>query len=113
MTLQGDMTPSGDATPGRSRSQRMDALALANEIRGKRARLKRDLKAGRVKVFTQIEDPAEWLMTAKVLDLLLAVPKIGRVKANKALVQCRISPSKTVGGLSDRQRRELVTLLSR
>lgn len=113
MTFEGDMTPQTDGTPGRSRSQRMDALALANEIRGKRARLKRDLKAGRVKVFTQIEDPPEWLLTAKVLDLLLAVPKIGRVKANKALVQCRISPSKTVGGLSDRQRRELVILLSR
>ena len=99
--------------PGRSRSQKMDALALANEIRGKRARLKRDLKAGRTKIHTQIADPPEWLLTAKVIDLLLAVPKIGRVKANKALVHCRISPSKTVGGLSERQRSELVALLSR
>ena len=99
--------------PGRSRTQKMDALALANEIRGKRARLKRDLKAGRVKIHTQVESPPEWLATAKVMDLLLAVPKIGRVKANKALVQCRISPSKSVGGLSDRQRAELVSLLAR
>jgi hypothetical protein len=97
----------------RSRDQKMDALALANEIRGKRASLKRELKAGRVKVHSQIAAPPEWLATAKVIDLLLAVPKIGRVKANKALVQCRISPSKTVGGLSDRQRRELVDLLAR
>jgi hypothetical protein len=100
-------------TPGRSHTQKLDALALANEIRGKRAKLKRELKAGRVKIHTQIDSPPEWLNTAKVLDLLLAVPKIGRVKANKALVQCRISPSKTVGGLSDRQRRELVSLLTR
>ena len=91
----------------------MDALALANEIRGKRAALKRDLKAGRAKVHMHISNPPDWLMTAKVLDLLLAVPKIGRVKANKALVQCRISPSKTVGGLSERQRTELVDLLTR
>lgn len=104
---------SSAATPERSRGQRMDALALANEIRGKRARLKRDLKAGRVRIHSVIDDPPEWLHTAKVLDLLLAVPKVGRVKANKALVQCRISPSKTVGGLSERQRRELVTLLRR
>jgi len=91
----------------------MDALALANEIRGKRATLKRDLRAGRTKVHVHIANPPEWLLTAKVIDLLLAVPKMGRVKANKALVQCRISPSKSIGGLSDRQRAELVTLLTR
>ena len=32
--------------------------------------------------------------------MLLAVPKYGRVKVNKILQQCRISPSKTIGGLS-------------
>ena len=109
----GTDTAAANETPGRSTSQRMDALALANEIRGKRAKLKRDLKAGRAKIHSQIEAPPEWLLTAKVMDLLLAVPKVGRVKANKALVQCRISPSKTVGGLSERQRRELVTLLAK
>ena len=43
--------------------------------------------------------------------MLLAVPKYGRVKVNKVLVQCRISPSKTIGGLSQRQRTELVSML--
>ena len=42
--------------------------------------------------------------------MLLAVPKYGRVKVNKILAHCRISPSKTIGGLSDRQRSELVLL---
>ena len=51
--------------------------------------------------------------TAKVFDMLLAVPKYGRVKVNKVLVQCRISPSKTIGGLSQRQRTELVSMLRR
>ena len=45
--------------------------------------------------------------------MLLAVPKYGRVKVNKILVHCRISPSKTIGGLSERQRSELVSLLRR
>ena len=45
--------------------------------------------------------------------MILAVPKYGRVKANKILNQCRISPSKTIGGLSERQRTELVQLLRR
>ena len=43
--------------------------------------------------------------------MLLAVPKYGRVKVNKILHTCRISPSKTIGGLSERQRSELVGML--
>jgi hypothetical protein len=99
--------------PERSLTQRMDALKRANQIRTKRAKLKRDLKAGRVKVHGLLLDPPEYLQTAKVFDLLLAVPKYGRVKANRILTQCRISPSKTLGGLSERQRNELVSYLRR
>jgi len=35
------------------------------------------------------------------------------VKANKVLVQCRISQTKRIGGLSERQRTELVSMLRR
>ena len=91
----------------------MDALKRANDIRTRRAKLKRDLKAGRTKIHGLLLDPPEYLETAKVFDLLLAVPKYGRVKANKVLQLCRISPSKTIGGLSQRQRAELVSMLRR
>jgi hypothetical protein len=91
----------------------MDALARANDIRSKRARLKRDLKAGRQSINSLLLDPPEFVETAKVCDMLMAVPKYGRVKVNKILVGCRISPSKTIGGLSERQRAELVKLLHR
>lgn len=100
-------------TPERSLTQRMDALKRANEIRTRRAKLKRDLKAGRVKIQRLLLDPPEYLQTAKVFDLLLAVPKYGRVKVNRILTHCRISPSKTIGGLSERQRNELVSFLRR
>ena len=105
-------SPSGHA-PERSLAQRMDALKRANEIRTRRAGLKRDLKAGRVQIQALLLDPPEYLQTAKVFDLLLAVPKYGRVKVNRILTQCRISPSKTIGGLSERQRNELVSYLRR
>ena len=104
---------SAGLAPERSLTQRMDALKRANEIRTRRARLKRDLKGGRTKIHQLLLDPPEYLQTAKVFDLLLAVPKYGRVKVNKILGQCKISPSKTVGGLSERQRRELVALMRR
>lgn len=99
------------AAPERSLVQRMDALQRANEIRTRRAQLKRDLKGGRTSIHDLLGNPPDYLETAKVFDMLLAVPKYGRVKVNKILVQCRISPSKTIGGLSERQRNELVSAL--
>jgi hypothetical protein len=109
------MAPSVDtaAVPERTHGQRMRALRRANEIRSKRAQLKRDLKAGKVKVESLLRDPPDYVLSAKAFDMILAVPKYGRVKANKILSQCRISPSKTIGGLSARQRGELVSQLRR
>ncbi|MEA2252771.1 MAG: hypothetical protein QOG70_3013 [Solirubrobacteraceae bacterium] len=101
------------AAPERSLTQRLDALERANVVRTRRAQLKRDLKSGRASIHTLLLEPPEYIETAKVFDMLLAVPKYGRVKANKVLQQCRISPSKTIGGMSERQRTELVSLLRR
>ena len=101
------------AAPERSLTQRLDALGKANQVRTRRATLKRDLKAGKVSIHTLLQQPPDYVETAKVMDMLLAVPKYGRVKVNKVLHQCRISPSKTIGGLSERQRDELVKLLRR
>jgi hypothetical protein len=99
--------------PSRSRAQREDALRRATAVRRQRAQLKRDLKTGRCVIEEVLTDPPAFVQTAKVADLLLAVPKYGPVKVNKLLSRCRIAPSKTIGGLSDRQRNELAALLAR
>jgi hypothetical protein len=99
--------------PVRSLDQRMEALKRANEIRVRRAQLKKDLKSGRARIEAILSQPPAYVETAKVFDMLMAVPKFGRVKAARFLNQCRISQSKTVGGLSERQRAELVGLLRR
>lgn len=91
----------------------MSALRNANRIRTRRAELKRDVKAGRVSFADVVLDPPEWVETMKVFDLLMEVPKYGRVKVNKTLVSLRISPSKTIGGLSQRQRTEIVVWVAR
>ena len=99
--------------PARSLDQRMEALKRANDIRVRRAQLKKDLNDGRAQIEEILLDPPEWVETAKVFDMLMAVPKLGRVKAARLLNSCRISQSKTVGGLSERQRAELVSLFNR
>ena len=104
---------SAGLTPERSAQQRKDALKKANDIRSRRARLKKDIKAGRVKIHELLLKPPEYILTAKVADLLMQVPKYGGVKVNRALQHCRVSPSKTIGGLSQRQRLELVEHMRR
>jgi hypothetical protein len=97
--------------PERSLQQRLEALERANDVRLYRAEMKREIKRGEVLVQEVLAEPGERVETMKVFDLLLAMPKVGRVKANKVLARSRVSPSKTVGGLTERQRCELLSLL--
>jgi hypothetical protein len=109
-----NQTPStAPQTPERSQQQRMDALRRANDIRSERARLKERLRTGQLAIAEVLGDPPPCVHTAKVLDLLLAVPKYGRVKANRVLERCRVSPARTVNGLTPRQRKELLDVLGR
>jgi hypothetical protein len=108
------------AVPERTVQQRMDALEEANRVRLLRAQLKRDLKARRVSICDVLADPPAWIETMPVLQLLLAVPKVGRVKAIGMLQRGGISASKKVGGISsrtvvgmsERQRVELLAMLA-
>jgi S13-like H2TH domain len=105
--------PDRRTTGARARSpeQRERALAKANEVRLARARLKRDLTAGRIELARVLNDPPPCAQTAKLRDLLLAVPKIGPARVTRTLAHCRIADSKTSAGLSDRQRAALIQLL--
>ena len=97
----------------RLRERRMNALRQANQVRGLRAKLKQDLREGTVRLEQILATGADYLASAEVFDLLVAVAKIGPVKAAHLLCIARISPSKTVAGLSARQRARLIELLSR
>jgi hypothetical protein len=88
------------------------ALGQANEVRSKRAKLKAQLRDGKVRLEEVFVAPADYLATAEVFDLLVAVPKIGPVKASRLLSMARVNHSTTVGQLSDRQRARLMELLS-
>lgn len=100
-------------TPDRSHDQRLAGLERANDVRSRKAQTKRDLKSGAVSIHALLTDPPYWIRTAKVGEILMAVPKVGRVKASKLTTQCRISPSRSIGALSQRQREELISLLRR
>lgn len=102
------MAEEQNSPPTRSREQRFAALRKANEIRIGRAQLKRALTDGAVTIEHVLANPPECARQQKVEDVLLAVPKYGPSKVARLLARCRVSPAKTIGGLSERQRQELL-----
>lgn len=100
-------------TPLRSAEQRRDALAQANRVRAERAALKVALKRGALDVAPLLVSPPPCLATARVAELLAAVPRCGPVKVARLLENCRISRVKRLGGLTQRQRDELLAALRR
>jgi hypothetical protein len=98
---------------GVSGEQRRHALEQANQVRSERARLKKDLATGKVGLLEILARPPACVRTARVGDLLVALPKIGSVKAGRILARCGITDSKTLAGLTDRQRAELTNLFRR
>jgi hypothetical protein len=101
------------AAPDRSVEQRREALELANEVRSQRAALKRDLKAGRLGFLELLAKTPEWLLSARVYDIVLACPRAGRAKVDKAFALARVSPAKTFAGITYRQRADLLRELAR
>lgn len=101
------------SVPVRDLQQRFDALAHANKVRAARAQVKRDLKRDRTLEdgLRILADPPMLLHTMKVETLLLSLKGIGRTKANEMLRRTGTSPSKTLAGLSFRQRDELLCQL--
>jgi hypothetical protein len=100
----------GHASPSPVHQQYLEALQKANRIRSQRAQLKVDIKEGRETVYGHLMSPPEYIKTMKVWDLCLAKNRVGRVMLNKIFTQKRISPAKTVGELTLRQRQELAKI---
>lgn len=82
-------------------------------MRTRRAQLKIDLKRGRVSIVDLIADPPPYLASAKVMGLLRALPGVGPIRATRLLERCQVSLTKSVGGLSERQRSQLVRALQK
>jgi hypothetical protein len=91
--------------------QRDRAMERANEVRFRRARFKRDVKAGRDSVVDRLLTVPEWLESAKLFDVLLAQPGWGRARVLAALRHVDIGEGRTIAQLTERQRYELILWL--
>jgi hypothetical protein len=102
-----------DALMTRSREQRMNALEKGNDIRSYRAGKKKDVKAGREPwdFFLAHGPHDERLQSMRLHAALVAMPALGKGKADEILKRASISPSKTLSGLSAGQWERLYVVL--
>jgi hypothetical protein len=70
--------------------------------------LKKDLAAQRVQITDVLAHPPAYAETEHISVLLRAIPKYGPARVSRLLARCRISESKRLAGLSDRQRQALI-----
>ncbi|WP_372790510.1 hypothetical protein [Paraconexibacter sp.] len=92
--------------------QHLRALARANEVRLARADLKRRVHAGEVSVAEVILDCGWEVESMTVADLLLAQRRWGTARCRTFLARIPLSETKTVGSMTDRQRRAVAAVLT-
>jgi hypothetical protein len=109
--------PSPPITPSRpqitpSGPQYMRALERANKVRLARADLKRGVAVGEIDVAEVILDCPWEAESMAVADLLMSQRRWGQTRSRKFLAQIPMSEKKTVGSMTDRQRRTLAAMLT-
>jgi hypothetical protein len=90
---------------------RLAALQLANDVRSRRAELKRQVAAGVVLVADVMMDPPPVAVGISVAALLVSQRGWGRVKSRRFLSTNDVSETRKLGELSQRQRELLAAEL--
>ena len=104
------MTASATMAP--ARPQHLQALSRANQVRLARAQLKRRVSCGAISVSDVILESPWEAGSMTVADLLMSQRRWGITRCRKVLAQIPVSETKTIGSLTDRQRRALAGLLA-
>ena len=100
------------ALPKLTDAQRADALKKAAKARQERAKLREEIKSGKMsfaQVMKKSDDPVVARM--RVATLLESLPGFGKAKAAKIMSELEISESRRVQGLGARQREQLLERL--
>jgi hypothetical protein len=92
--------------------QPIHALELANRVRSYRADLKRRIATGEVEAADVVLLCPREAAGMTIADLLLAQRSWGRVRCRRFLAPLALREDKTVGSMTDRQRRSVAVVLS-
>jgi hypothetical protein len=100
-----------DATATAPAAQHLRALAQANRVRLARAELKRQVSDGETPVAEVVLECPWEAESMYIGDLLMSQHRWGRTRCRRFLAAIPMSETKTIGSMTDRQRRELARLL--
>lgn len=101
-----------DATATAPAAQHMRALAQANRVRLARAELKRQVAEGETSVADVVLDCPWEAESMTISDLLMSQHRWGRTRCRRFLASIPMLETKTIGTMTERQRRELAGLLA-
>jgi hypothetical protein len=101
-----------DATATAPAAQHMRALAQANRVRLARAELKRQVAEGEASVADVVLSCPWEAESMTISDLLMSQHRWGRTRCRRFLASIPMSETKTVGTMTDRQRRALAGMLA-
>jgi hypothetical protein len=96
-----------EATATPTAPQHMRALAQANRVRLARAELKRQVADGETTVADIVLECPWQAESMAIADLLLSQHRWGRTRCRRFLASIPMSETKTVGSMTERQRRAL------
>jgi hypothetical protein len=102
------MNASATIAPG---PQHLRALQRANEVRLARAELKRRVAEGELTVAEVVLESPWEAQSMAIADLLMSQRRWGRTRCRRFLAQVPLSETKTLGSLTERQRRAVAALL--
>jgi hypothetical protein len=85
--------------------QHMQALAQANKVRLARAELKRQVADGELSVADVVLSCPWEAERMTIADLLMSQHRWGRTRCRRFLTQLSMNETKTIGSMTDRQRR--------
>ena len=92
-------------------AQHMQALARANRVRLARAELKRQVAEGELSVADVVLSCPWEAHSMAIADLLMSQHRWGRTRCRRFLGAIPMSETKTIGSMTDRQRRALAARL--
>ena len=101
-----------DATATAPAAQHMRALAQANRVRLARAELKKRVAEGEASVAEVVLDCPWQAESMTISDLLMSQHRWGRTRCRRFLASIPMSETKTIGTMTERQRRALAGLLA-
>lgn len=96
------------ALPALTDEQRAAALEAAKVSRQKRAELKEGLKTGAVTLAEVLDSDDKVVVKTRIEQVIKSLPGVGKVRAEETMEEIGIKTNRTVSGLGERQKRELL-----